>query len=195
MIAGLELNAIAQYSALRVIDSLAAGMVISAFAALFLRLSRRQDAGTRFAIWFSALLAIAVFPLTVGLWPHSSVSVAISSRPAFTLPASWAVYLFGLWTVAAGWSLAGVGKALWHLHRVRKSCVEVDPASIDPLVQETFQRKRTQRPIALCTSELVRVPTALGLVRPAIVVPRWVMEELPAAAPTSSWISTMMITF
>ena len=181
MIAGLELNAIAQYSALRVIDSLAAGMVISAFAALFLRLSRRQDAGTRFAIWFSALLAIAVFPLTVGLWPHSSVSVAISSRPAFTLPASWAVYLFGLWTVAAGWSLAGVGKALWHLHRVRKSCVEVDPASIDPLVQETFQRKRTQRPIALCTSELVRVPTALGLVRPAIVVPRWVMEELPAA--------------
>ncbi len=179
--AGLELNAIAQHSALRAIDSLAAGIVISAFAFLFLRLSRRQDAGARFAVWFSALLAIAVLPLTVGLWPQSNVSAAVSLRPAFTFPESWAVYLFGIWAMGAGWSLLGVGKALWHLHEVRKSCVEVDPASLDTLIQKTFQRKRTRRPITLCTSEQVTVPTALGLVRPAIVVPRWVIEELPAA--------------
>ncbi len=52
---------------------------------------------------------------------------------------------------------------------------------MDPFIIDTLRRKRTRREVILCTSERVRVPTALGLVKPAIVIPRWVMQDLSAA--------------
>jgi beta-lactamase regulating signal transducer with metallopeptidase domain len=181
MMPAMELHAIAQYSALRLLDSLAEGVLVGLFTAVLLRASRRQTAGTKFAILFSALVAIAVLPLTSGVWPSSGVSLAISSGARFVVPESWAVYLFAAWAVAAAWSVARVGRALCHLHRVRKSCVAVDLATLDPLLRETLQRKLSSRKILLCTSEQVRVPTAIGLVRPAIVIPHWAMQELSVA--------------
>lgn len=177
MMPALELHAIARYSALRMIDSLAEGLVVAACAALLLRFSRRQNAGTRFAIGFSALLAIAVLPFTSGFW-HNSVSSTTLNRAAFVAPESWALYLLAGWAVVAGCLIARVGRGVWHLHKLRESCDPVDVASLEPSVQETFRHKRTWRKIALCTSEQVRVPTAIGLVKPAIVIPRWVMQEL-----------------
>jgi beta-lactamase regulating signal transducer with metallopeptidase domain len=142
-----------------------------------LRLSRRQNAGTRFTVGFAALLAIAVLPLARGLWPHSQLA---SSAPAVVVPESWAVYLFSAWAVIAVLLLARVAVSVWHLHQLRATCVALNPATIDPLVATTLRRKKTGRKIVLCTSEKVRVPTALGLLRPAIVIPRWLLEELSA---------------
>src|SRR5207302_6603589 len=164
-------------SSMRLVDSLAEGLAVCLFAALVLRLSRRQNAGTRFAIGFSALLAIALLPLSRDLWPHSQF---VSSTPAVVVPESWALYLFSAWAVIAVLLLARVAVSVWHLHQLRTTCVALDPASLDPLVATTLQRKKTWRNVVLCTSEKVRVPTALGLLRPAIVIPRWVIEELPA---------------
>ena len=69
----------------------------------------------------------------------------------------------------------------WHLRMLRQGCVPVDVASLDPVLQETLQRYPMKRSVALCTSEQVRVPTAIGLVKPAVVIPRWVMKELSPA--------------
>ena len=173
----VNLEAIASYSSMRLVDSLAEGLAVCLFAALILRLSRRQNAGTRFAIGFAALLAITVLPLARGLWPHSQLA---SSAPAVVVPGSWAVYLFSAWAVIAVLLLARVAVSVWHLHQLRTTCVALHPATIDPLVAATLQRKKTGRKIVLCTSEKVRVPTALGLFRPAIVIPRWLLEELSA---------------
>lgn len=177
----MELHAIAQYSALRLLDSVAEGVIVGLFTAVLLWVSRRQNAGTKFAILFSSLITMAVLPVTGGIWPVAGVSHAISSGARFVVPESWALYLFAAWAVAAAWSLAGVGRALWHLHQLRTSCVALDEATLDPLIRETLQRKRSKRQVTLCTSEQVRVPTAIGLVRPAIVIPRWAMRELSAA--------------
>jgi len=84
----VNLEAIASYSSMRLVDSLAEGLAVCLFAALILRLSRRQNAGTRFAIGFAALLAITVLPLARGLWPHSQLA---SSAPAVVVPGSRAV--------------------------------------------------------------------------------------------------------
>jgi len=100
MMPSVELHAIAQYLDLRMIDSLAEGLVVGVCAALLLRFSRKQNAGTRFAIGFSALLAIAVLPLTSGFW-HSKVSSGSLNRAAFVVPESWALYLFVTWAVVA----------------------------------------------------------------------------------------------
>src|SRR5690348_8041129 len=174
----VNLEAIASYSSMRLIDSLAEGLAVCLFAALLLRFSRRQNAGTRFVIGFSALLAIALMPLARGLWPHSQLA---SATPAVVVPESWALYLFSAWAVISILLLARVSRSVWHLHRLRNACVPLDPACIDPRVADTLKRKQTWRQVELCTSEKVRVPTALGFFRPAIVIPRWLLHELSAA--------------
>ena len=177
----LELHAVAQYSALRIVDSLAGGAVIGLFAAALLRIFRRQNAGIRFAIWFSALIAIAVVPLVGGsVAAHFASSRAIS-RPVLILSDSWAVYLFAAWGLIAGWFLLGVLRGLRHLHSLHKSCVPVDASTLDPILQDTLRRARVNREVTVCTSELVRVPTAVGLISPAIIFPNWALQELSPA--------------
>ena len=175
-----NLNAIAQASAVQIVDCLVAGTLIAMFTGLVLSLLRRHSAVTRFAVWFSALMAIAAVPLFAGsLWSHiAGGSPDAGGRSAVTLPGTWALYLFGAWVAVASWHLAGVGRGLWHLYTLRKSCVTVDPDVLDAQLRETLARNQSPRRIALCTSDVVHVPTAVGLVKPAIVLPVWVMREL-----------------
>src|SRR5579871_821213 len=171
------IQVLAQFSALRLVDSLLEGSLIALFAALVVRLPRRQNAGTRFAVWFAALIGIAAVPfLSVGSWTHRAAPTI--SPSAITIPDSWAFYLFATWAVIAAWQFAGVGRALWHLHILRKSCEPIDAATLDPLLRDTFQRSRSHRQVSLCTSDSVRVPTAIGLIKPAVVIPRWALQEL-----------------
>jgi bla regulator protein blaR1 len=175
MTGALDLQTIASYSSMRLVDSLAEGLVVGLIAASMLRFARRQNAGTRFGIGFSALLAIALLPLARGLWAHIQLS---SAAPAVVVPESWALYLFSAWAVIAILLLARVARSVWHLQKLRRACAPLDPESIDPLIADTLKGKQTWRKVALCTSGKVRVPTALGFFRPAIVIPRWVAEEL-----------------
>jgi Zn-dependent protease with chaperone function len=179
MIAPLNLNAIAQTSAVQIVDCLVEGTLIAIFAGALLGVARRQNSGTRFAVWFSALMAIATLPLFAGSWwSHGGGTPRETwGQPGVTLPASWALYLFGAWAAAAIWSLLGVGRGLWHLHVLRQSSVALDPGLFDARLEKTLKSK-SARLVALCTSDLVRVPTAIGLVNPVIVLPRWVIEEL-----------------
>ena len=173
------LNAIARASAVQIVDCLVAGTLIAMFTGAVLSLLRRHSAVTRFAVWFSALMAIAAVPLVAGsLWSHVTVSLNAGGPSAITLPGSWALYLFAAWVAMASWHLAGVGRGLWHLYTLRTSCVTIDPATLDTQLQETLARNQSPRHIALCTSEVVHVPTAIGLAKPAIVLPAWVMHEL-----------------
>ena len=181
MIAAFNLNAIAQTSTVQIVDCLVEGMLIAIFAGMMLGVARRQNSGTRFAVWFSALIAIATLPLFEGAWwPRAGGISAAVSRPAITLPGSWAIYLFWAWAAIAAFSLTGVGRGLWHLHVLRRSCVPVNSALLDARMRETLARSRTTRRVALCVSDRVHVPTAIGLVKPTVVIPRWAMQELPA---------------
>ena len=178
------LNALAQASTVQIVDCLIEGTLIAIFSRLVLRLIPRHSSVTRFAIWFSALIAIATLPFLVGSFGShlapvaGSLAVQSVARSAITLPAAWALYLFGAWAAIASWYLAGIGRGLWHLYVLRKSCVAIDPATLDPQLQQTLARNQAPRQIALCTSDLANVPTALGLVKPAIVFPTWVMHQL-----------------
>lgn len=179
MTTALNLNEIAQASTVQIVYCLVEGTLIAVFTAAALGLSRRQNSVTRFAAWFSALMAIATLPfLTGSLWSHVGVISQSVGQSVVTLPGSWAVYLFGAWAAISAWHFLGIGRGLWHLYTLRKCCVAIDPATLDARLQETMARNQSPRRIALCTSELAHVPTALGLVKPAIVIPEWVMQEL-----------------
>ncbi len=172
------LNALAQTSALQIVDCLVEGTLIAIFAGLVLGMARRQNSGTRFAVWFSALMAIAVLPLVAGSSRVVSPAKAVSS--VIMVPGSWALYAVGAWAVIAVWSLLRVGRGLWHLRFLRKSCVEIDAEGLEPRVRETLERNRGNRPVTLCTSDLVNIPTAVGFIKPLVIVPGWVMQELSA---------------
>jgi len=98
MTALLDFHSVAQFSSLRIVDSLVGGTIISGFAAALLRVARRSNAGTRFAIWFAALVAIATLPFAGALSSHSTLSTI---HPAVTVPDSWAYYVFGAWAIVA----------------------------------------------------------------------------------------------
>ena len=77
---------------LRVLQSLAEGTLVAVFAALVLARTR-YNSGTRFAVWFSSLIAIAVVPIITVEWLWSEQSAL--GQPAVTVPDSWALYFFG----------------------------------------------------------------------------------------------------
>jgi beta-lactamase regulating signal transducer with metallopeptidase domain len=181
------IQAIAETSAGRIVDCLVEGSVIAGFGAMMLRLSRRQSSGTRFAAWFSTLMAIAALPvlndvawLHRGWFPQSIVWPSIV-RTAITLPGSWALYLFAAWALLAAWYLIRVVLGLRHLFALRQSCMPVELSQLDGRLRQTLEGKQGSRAVSLCTSERVQVPTAIGLIRPMVVVPQWLMDELSVA--------------
>jgi beta-lactamase regulating signal transducer with metallopeptidase domain len=161
----------------RAVQSLAEGVLIAFFATIVLR-SSRHTAGTRFAVWFSSLVAIAVLPAFGGRWLSTPSPYYSSGHAAITVPDRWAVYLLAVWAVIAAWFLCGVIKAAWHLHALRRSCITLQPARLDPQLQQTLRRYSAKRNVSLCTSATIRVPAAIGLLKPVVVIPEWVMREL-----------------
>lgn len=180
MTAALDLNAIAQLSAERMVGCLVEGVILTAFAGLLLRLIGRQNSGTRFAVWFSVLLAIPALAVSGGAWASAPGSVPAATVPVITVPASWALYLLGTWALLAGAGLVRVAAGLWHLYRLRKSCIAVEVASLDRPLQEMLWRLQASRAVTICVSEQVQAPTAIGLLKPAVVIPEWLMRELSA---------------
>jgi len=175
MTAAFNLSSLAQLSAERILNSTAEGIVIALLAWLLLRAMGPRNSGTRFAVWFVALLGIAALPL-FGNWAATGGELA--KRSEITLPASWALYIFAAWALVAAMGSLRVGIGFWHLHRLRKSCVPVDVAALDPLLQKTLAEFDSSRTVTLCVSDDLRVPTAIGFTKPLVAVPSWAMHEL-----------------
>jgi beta-lactamase regulating signal transducer with metallopeptidase domain len=175
MTAAFNLSSLAQLSAERILNCTAEGMVMALLAWLLLRAIGPRNSSTRFAVWFAALLGIAALPL-FGNWAATGGGVA--KRSEITLPVSWALYIFAAWALLAAVGLLRVGIGFWHLHRLRKSCVPVDVAALDPLLQKTLAEFDSSRTVTLCVSDDLRVPTAIGFTKPLVVVPSWTLQEL-----------------
>src|ERR1700733_12839727 len=125
-----QLNQLAQLSAERMLNGMFEGIAIGLFAWILLRVTGRRNSSTRFAVWFSALLAIAALPVL------SAVSgSAHASSSAFTVPGSWALDILFIWAAIASVLLLRVGVGLTQLRTLRASCGAIDPAGLDPLLQ------------------------------------------------------------
>src|SRR5512140_3255831 len=76
----------------RAVNSLFEGFLLAVFVALLLRVSGRQNARTRFSVWFVTLLGIAVLPFVSF---ENSMHRAVAAH--VTLPGSWALALLACW--------------------------------------------------------------------------------------------------
>jgi beta-lactamase regulating signal transducer with metallopeptidase domain len=182
-----DVQALAQVFTERLLNSAAAGILLAGLVYLLLRMVGRQNSGTRFAIWFSALLAMVAFPFFSGSVFYSSRIHLLSSaaqKGEIVLSSSWAAYLFVAWGAVAAILLFRIAVGLWRVCEVRRNCTEIEVATFDPGVAkrigEIFRTSTSRRRVKLCVSDEVSVPSAIGLFRAAIVFPDWLLPQLSA---------------
>ena len=84
---------LAQIFAERMLNGVGEGIVLAVFAWALLRISGRQNSSTRFAVWFSMMVAISALPFfgSIGL---SGASLPSATHSAFQLPGSYAADIF-----------------------------------------------------------------------------------------------------
>ena len=160
----------------RMLGSLLGGIILALVAWIALRLIGRQNSRTRFTVWFATLLGIAALPF-IGRW-EAAAGIARDSAPLIRLPESWATYFLITWATAAGYGLARIAVGLWQVRKLRKSCRMLDPRTLDVSLQNAIDEFPGTKPVALCVSDSVRVPTAIGFGRPAVVLPSWCLQDL-----------------
>jgi len=159
----------------RMLNTIAEGLVVSGCVWLAMRWFKPLNSGTRFAVWFSTLLAIVALPF---LSRTNSVEAVASSYAQLAFPTSWAIYLLIAWASIASILLARLAVSLWHIAKLRRNSTVIDPSTLDSTLRTVWTE--TSRRVELRISEKVRVPAALGFFRPAVIVPTWTLEELPA---------------
>jgi len=183
-----QLQTVAQLAIGRVLNSLPEGLFIALFAWIVLRLLPRQNSGTRFAVWFMALLAVAGLPvarLSLASLPligrvageHSLLGTG-GAHSLFTLPGRWGLLLFLAWVLASFVALLRLAAGLCRLRTLRVSCTAIDDANLDPAIRATIATFSSSRSVTLATSPDVSVPSVIGFFRPMIVIPAWTLREL-----------------
>lgn len=164
-------------------DGLWQGGAIVAIAWLVNCAVQRNNALTRYAVWFTALLALGVVPVLTASWNATEFLSAafqahgpssrwtISLLPARSLEHAAAGFLTpampwiaGAWGAGVGICLLRLGASLARVARIRRNATEA---------YTSFGK--------ILVSGEVALPVVLGLRNPAIVVPKNLLETLEAA--------------
>ncbi len=179
-----QLQSVADLAIARVLNSLPEGLLIALFAWMMLHLLPRQNSGTRFAVWFVALLSIVGLPFfgtgVIGAGAAHEFLAAGTVHPLITLPGHWGTALFLCWLAVACFAMLRLAIGLWHLRGLRRSCIPIKAVELDSTVQTTIANLNLSRPATLATSERVSVPAVIGFFKPVIVIPAWALRELPS---------------
>jgi len=172
-----ELQSIAEVSLERMLNTLPQQLLVVAAAWGLLKVLGRQSSRTRFAVWFLALVAMIGVMFASGFGGTGS---AQGASAAVTVAGTWAVVAFSVWAVLAGAAIARLAAGLWRLRALRASCSAIDATALDPAVHRTIAEFSASRAVKVMTSEMVRVPAAIGFLKPIIVIPVWALRQLSA---------------
>ena len=182
-LAAIDWSNLARIASEQAGNCLAGGAVIFLLASFCSHLLRRESSSARFAVWFSGVLAIGGIPLFALMrLPGTShvFSPGAGHAAAIVLPGAWALYLFFAWLIVACIALARIGVGFWQVYALRRRSAVLDVKELAPELQETLQRFQPGREVAILLSDEIQSPTAIGLLSPAIVLPRWLLRELSA---------------
>src|SRR5215471_216841 len=179
-----NLNWMASVALDRMLYCLAEGIALAALLSLAMRLFPPKSSRTRFAVWFSALIADAVLPvlgvagMTAGR--AQTISASAAGKALLTIPASWAESVFAIWALLAFLGLLRVGAGLWHIHQLRRSCTPINPELLGRELQSALAELKLSRSVSILVSPQSSVPAAVGFFRPVVVIPEWLAEETSA---------------
>ncbi len=179
---------------LAVLNSLWQAAAVAALVWVALRLLKKTNAATRYAIWWAVLgvaLALPVAPGVARWWRGrgQAAEVATAHRPTaapaqapsieeppaiVTLReerrAAWPLWVAGLWAAVCAYRLWQIGRSYVYLRGV-KGRARLMPGSSGPL--EAVSRKAR-----VLLSNDVASPMAVGFVHPAVILPESLPGEL-----------------
>lgn len=173
----MDLQWIAQVASERAVNSIPAGLVVAALAWLSLRAFRGQSSSVRFTVWFAALLAIASLPFAPSM---SHGSVVQGSQAQVTLSPEWAQVIFIGWMLIATIAIIRLAMGVIQLRHLRKNCEVIALSDLPVNLQPMITQFQATRHVTICSAPDVRVPTAIGFLNPAIFLPKWAINDLPA---------------
>ena len=168
----IDLQTLAQVSTGRLLNTVIEGFALAGLTWVFVRFFAGRSAVVRFAIWFSTLLAVASLPLLV-----RTGAAASWHRPELQFSTSWATYLFFAWAAIAGVLLLRLAASLSQVRALKRRGREILDSS-HPELAELVRQQSIRQNVKLLVSDEVRVPAAVGFLRPAVVLPSWALNEL-----------------
>jgi beta-lactamase regulating signal transducer with metallopeptidase domain len=171
----MSVQDLSQVMSSQIVNCLVLGLALTALATTVQALLKQHSSGTRFAVWFSALLTIAALFLS-GQPVLDGASAVHRKMPEISLPSRWALYIFLIWAGAATLGIARVLRGLWRLHTMKRECLPPD-ASVLNTLEPTLASARARR-FSLLISASARIPAAIGFFHPAVVLPAWTIREL-----------------
>jgi beta-lactamase regulating signal transducer with metallopeptidase domain len=175
------MQVVAQAAVEAIASCLILGMAVTAVAWILTEVLPPGRAGLRFAVWFSALAAIGLLPLLQNVLrtrEPAGAGFTLAKHGLILLSPDWAAYLLWPWALVALCGLLRVAVSAWHLHQVGSAGTPLDPAQLAPPVRETVVRAAQVRPFEVRVSQQLPVPVAIGLFRPAVVLPQRLLQEL-----------------
>lgn len=170
---------IANLSVGRLLNWITVGIAIALFVEILLRFTKHRNSGTRFAVWFIALLGIALVPLAGYLIPHSEFGLG-TAQSRVVLPEAWALYLLTAWATITVIGLIRIGFGLRQVRKLRRESIELPLSSLPLAVLRRLQGLRRRR-VVVYVNDMVRVPIAVGFLPAAIILPSWTLNELSSA--------------
>jgi beta-lactamase regulating signal transducer with metallopeptidase domain len=176
----LHLQAVSTAFARAILISIAASIPLALFGWAWSELSVRHSSRGRFAMWYATLLMIFLFPVGLHL-ASAKFSNGVTTHSLITISSSWAIAGFALWAACAAVGLLRVVLGVLKVRSLRLSCRNINVAELDPLLQETLRELRPSRSTQVCVSDDLRVPTAIGFFAPRVILPSWLLKEIPAS--------------
>ncbi len=167
-----------------VLNGIIEGLVLSALLWLLLRLTPRAAAATRYALCGLALIFVAALPVAQGWLPRSGAPTGAGSghsSAALTLTAgAWLFWALGAWAMGSlalltrvAWGLAALGR----LKRRAQAAPEQIAERFEGIMGACPGRRRAR----LLVSDEVAGPVAAGVVKPAVLLPAFLAEDLSEA--------------
>src|SRR5262249_15746572 len=123
-----------------------------------------------------ALIAVAALPMAGFIPAAFSVGKLSAARPLLTISTRWAEYVVAAWAMLALFGVVRVIFALWQLRLLRRDAMELDSTTFAPEICEQLARACGRRNVKLMASSHVEVPTAVGFLHPAVILPAWMIE-------------------
>jgi beta-lactamase regulating signal transducer with metallopeptidase domain len=151
------------------LDGLWLGAIVTAIAALITTLVPQRHAATRYAVWFAALLALAILPVA-SLWhpapltslPDGMERTAAATTIVMTRAASASgLWLLGIWLGGVAFCLFRLGLSYARIARIVRDATPLPELGT-----------------GVVTSDDVAFPIAAGLFAPVVVIPRTVVATL-----------------